>query len=177
MNDGPTKIMLCKNDLNKYEEIGNIDEKNGNIFCKNYPVESVTNMNMKILNYIKKHQESDKYSLFCEEEGLFDLLKEGDINSYIVHYMKWRRCSAYLVIQVSNRGYRYLCYFVDKIYHGAQCFGTSYSNVDYKTIFDEFKKTIKYLDRYKLKNYECLNKVINSSVDCEYSDINTNFGI
>ena len=177
MNDGPTKIILYKNYLNKYEEIGNIDEKNGNIFCKNYPVESVTNMNMKILNYIKKHQESDKYSLFCEEEGLFDLLKEGDINSYIVHYMKWRRCSAYLVIQVSNRGYRYLCYFVDKIYHGAQCFGTSYSNVDYETIEQKFKIKINTLNAYKLKKYEDLSYVLDLSERCNNSDIKNNFGI
>ena len=176
MNEEKTTIFLWKNDLT-YEDIGNIDLEKKTIYNKNYPIESVNNMNIKILNYIKEHQNSDKYNLFCKEEGLFDLLKEGDINSYIVDYIKWRRCSAYLVIQISSRGHRYLCYFVDKIYHSSQSFGTSYSIVEYDAIFDEFKKTIRCLDRYKLKNYECLNKVISSSINNEYTDINTNFGI
>ena len=114
MNEEKTTIFLWKNDLT-YEDIGNIDLEKKTIYNKNYPIESVNNMNIKILNYIKEHQNSDKYNLFCKEEGLFDLLKEGDINSYIVDYIKWRRCSAYLVIQVSSRGYRYLSYFVDNI--------------------------------------------------------------
>lgn len=176
MNQELTKIMLWKNDLT-YEEIGTIDEKNDNVFYKNYPVQSVTNMNMKILNYIKKHQKANKYNLFCEEENLFDVLKEGDINSYIIEYMRWRRCSAYLVIQISNRGYRYLCYFVDKIYHGAQCFGTSYSYVDFPDIEEQFKNKICILNRYKLKKYEDLANVIDLSDNCKYSDIKTNFGI
>ena len=172
-----TKIMLWKNDLNKYEEVGTIDEENGNIIYKNYTVKSVTNMNTKILNYIKKHQKTERSSLLYEEESLFDVLKEGDINSYIVNYIKWRRCSAYLVIQISNRGYRYLCYFVDKIYHTAKSFGTSYSNVDYETIKQKFKIKINTLNAYKLKKYEDLSYVLDLSERCNNSDIKTNFGI
>ena len=176
MNQELTKIMLWKNDLT-YEEIGTIDEENENIFYKNYPVQSVTNMNMKILNYIKRHQKANKYNLFCEEENLFDVLKECDINSYIVDYLKWRRCSAYLVIQISSRGHRYLCYFVDKINHGATSFGTSYYNVEYEAIEQEFKNRINTFNRYKLKKYKDLANVVDLSDKCKYSDIKTNFGI
>lgn len=65
--------------------------------------------------------------------------------------MQWRRCSAYLIIQTSNIGYRYLCYFYDHINHHAQCFGTSYYLVKKTEIInyfnyklDEIKKVIDF---------------------------------
>ena len=175
MSDDLTKVLLWKNDLT-YETVGFIEEENNNVFPKNYSVKSVNNMNIKILNYIKDHQKSEKMDLFKKDAYNYDLLKEDDINSYIVEYMRWRRCSAYLVIQISARGHRYLCYFVDKKYHGAQCFGTSYDCVSYGDIVNQFNTNVSVLSSSRLKGAEDLKCVVNSIKNYN-SDIKEHFGI
>ena len=59
MSDDLTKVLLWKNDLT-YEPVGFIEEENNNVFPKKFSVKSVNNMNIKILNYIKDHQKSEK---------------------------------------------------------------------------------------------------------------------
>ena len=157
---GTNKVLIWKNDLS-YLDIGYIENKKYNqngeecerkisqsLFTG---IQSVDDFNKNILNSIKYYENQ---ILGPKLAHLFDVIKVEDITAFIISQLKWRRCSAYLVIQTSHLGYRYLCYFYDHIHHSAECFGTSYQLVKKNDIIksfnqrlDEIKKVID-LDRY-----------------------------
>ena len=135
---GTNKVLIWKTDLN-YLDVGKID-KDKNIFQILFTgIKSVDDFNQEILNSIKDY-ESQIYN--PKMNTLFDIIRVEDITGFIISQVKWRRCSAYLVIQTSNLGYRYLCYFYDHIHHSAECFGTSYNLVKKTEIIKYFNERL-----------------------------------
>lgn len=100
--------------------------------------------------YIKEHTEKlfKKFGLLDSENGYtsahygvdYDSVKTGDMETFIVSIMRWRRCNGYCVIQMSDLGVRYLVYLISKTNHSAMSFGTSPQVVDKKQVLQEFKK-------------------------------------
>lgn len=138
---GTNKIFIWKNNL-EYLEVGEIKINNSNTVTKSEikqnlftEIQTVDDFNKIILNEINSY-EVDGFRPRIYNS--FNMVEVGDIKSFIISQVKWRRCSAYLVIQTSNEGYRYLCYFYDHIHHSAQCFGTSYSLVKKTEIINYF---------------------------------------
>ena len=142
---GTNKVFIWKNNL-EYLDVGEIkinktenykdkrDVITQNLFTG---LKSVDDFNENVLNQIFCYEVDGFKPRFYD---LFDIIdvKDEDIKSFVISKLKWRRCSAYLVIQTSNLGYRYLCYFYDHIHHSAQCFGTSYSLVKKSEIINYF---------------------------------------
>jgi len=60
-----------------------------------------------------------------------------DINGTIFKILRYRRCTVYLVHQISLRGERYLAYFSDKIVHSGECFGIDSYGVGKDKIIEE----------------------------------------
>jgi hypothetical protein len=75
----------------------------------------VNDMNVKVakilLNLDKHHPPSVK-------------LVEGDIRTYTISVMRWRSCTALIVLQVSNKGMRILSYLDTLVKHRGGGFGT-----------------------------------------------------
>lgn len=161
-------IFLWKKDLT-YEKVGKIEGYM--IYNTKYDMKNVNNMNYKLLYYIREHQITGNSSLYNDE---FDLLEEGDIKSYIIDYIEFNNCGIYLVIQISNYNYKFLCYFVDNIYNR-----TSYENIKKDEIVYKFKDRIEILKKkeelwtiYKYADlYNIFYKVF------LLNEINHNFGI
>ena len=84
--------------------------------------------------------------------------RAGDIIGVCYHIIRWRRCTAYLVIQFSDIGVRNLCYFSDEIKHHAQCFGTSMESVDKNQVF----KCIEENSKKFLENNKIMKVFLNS---------------
>ena len=138
-NINTRKILVWKTN-GDYLDIGKIQDTQDNktevsqiLFTD---INSVDNFNQQILNFIKLYDKK------VFDKNLFELIKAEDITGFIISEMKWRKCKAYLVIQTSKIGYRYLCYFYDKIFHSAECFGTSYRLVEKSDIITEFNKKL-----------------------------------
>ena len=128
-------------------------------------INTVDKFNEKILKLIKSYE----IEFHVQTSSIFDIIEAGDITGYLISKMTWRKCSAYLVIQTSNIGYRYLCYFYDHEHHTGA--GTSYNMVEYKEIINEFKKQID-----KIKNEVNLDKYPKLKQSILNPDYN-NFGI
>ena len=167
MTIGTNKILIVKNNLT-YLDIGEINEQKitQNLFTE---IDSVDKFNENILNLIQSYEMNGFHPKLY---NMFDIIEQNDITAFVIKQLKWRRCSAYLVIQTSNIGYRYLCYFYDKIYHSAECFGTSYNLVEKSEIinhfenkFDEMKDIVDF-NRFPELNEPILNRTFD-----------TNFGI
>lgn len=62
---------------------------------------------------------------------------EDDIHGHLFEIIRYRRCTVYLVIQISSIGSRYLAYIYDKIIHNAQSFGTSASMIKKEDIINK----------------------------------------
>lgn len=60
-----------------------------------------------------------------------------DIQGHLFEIVRYRRCTVYLVIQISTLGVRYLAYIYDKIMHHGQSFGTSASMIKKSDIMDK----------------------------------------
>jgi len=110
----------------------------------------VNEFNSQIIDYI------------YNDNGIGDNVEKwfraGDIIGVCYHILRWRRCTAYLVIQFSDRGTRYLCYFSDEIKHHAQSFGTSMENVDKNQVF----KWIEENSKKFLENNQIMKVFLNS---------------
>jgi hypothetical protein len=147
MEIGTNKIMVWKTNLD-YLEIGELNDSEikQNLFIG---ISSVDNFNRNLLNLIKSYEINGFIPKFY---NIFDIIENEDITAYVISQIIYRRCSVYLVIQTSNIGFRYLCYFYDKIYHNAECFGTSYNLLEKKDIINYFEKTLN-----KIKNTIDLN--------------------
>jgi hypothetical protein len=71
----------------------------------------------------------------------------GDIVGLVLTTLNWRRGTAYLVVQKSKLGTRFLVYFSDKVIHNAASFGTSWENVDKNTIRSGFVDAIQQYNK------------------------------
>lgn len=139
MEINSNKVLVWKNNLD-YLDIGKIEETTQNkqkiVQTLFTGLTSVDNFNKSILDLIESYETKDFNPKFY---NIFDMIQVEDINGFIISQLKWRRCSAYLVIQTSKTGFRYLCYFYDKIHHYGESFGTSYKLVEKKDIINAFR--------------------------------------
>lgn len=62
---------------------------------------------------------------------------EDDIQGHLFEIIRYRRCTVYLVIQISTIGVRYLAYIYDKIIHNGQSFGTDASLIKKEDIINK----------------------------------------
>ena len=165
MNNIGFGYVYIMNKNNEFLKIGELNNSNKNLTL-NSGIKSVDNFNIKFLNYIENTQPLNYYNSF-------DIIKSDDIIGIIFDKLKWRRCNGYLVLQISNKGFRYICYLHDIINHSANSFGTSYNLVKKDYIVQQFIKKISILD--KIIDYSIFPQLkipIN-----HISDIDNHFGI
>lgn len=131
-------IHIMKNDFTPIK-IGTVNREDNNIIINKCGISSVDNFNNKLCNYILNDNGIG--------ENVDEWFKSEDITAVCYYILRWRRCTAYLVIQMSDKGIRYLCYFSDEVKHHAQSFGTSMETVDSKQVYDVLEKQLKnFLD-------------------------------
>ena len=70
--------------------------------------------------------------------------------------MRWRRCTAYLLIQKSNNKVKYVAYLYDKVEHSATSFGTSCHASLIQDIKAEF---VKHKKRLLAKLHKCTKMI------------------
>lgn len=153
-------IHILKKDFSPIK-IATVNRENSEITTVDIGLSSVDNFNSQVCNYIFKDEgyKTDDDEWFQAE----------DIKGVCFHILRWRRCTAYLVIQFSKVGIRYLCYFSDEIKHSAQSFGTSMENVDKEQVFQCLETNLKkFLTENKVlktflngKRIELLNDITN----------------
>ena len=171
MNRDPFKIYLISNNKN-IVHIANIkfqNEKYSDIDILNINNSSVYNFNNQICNYIICDNIYDCTNKPC-------VIISDDIIGVLVDRIRWRRATAYLWIQKSNKNYRYLCYMSDEIKHCAECFGTNVNHVIENQLYkikDRFSKS-KFAETY-IKDYPELQETITSMNDI--NNVNEHFGI
>jgi len=128
-------------------KIGTIDDNTGTIVnvLGNMPYH-LKKINDQILDYIKN---VDSYS-----DNVDKIITSGDITCLIFKVLRWRRCTGFLVLQISNVGLRTLCYLYDKVVHNAVSFGTDIYHVKMDYIHKQIESS--------LKNNEKLKEIINN---------------
>lgn len=136
-------IHILKKDFSPIK-IATINRETSKITTVDIGLSSVDNFNSQVCKYIF----NDK-GYKTEDDEWF---QSEDIKGVCFHILRWRRCTAYLVIQFSPRGTRYLCYFSDEIKHSAQSFGTSMEDVDKEEVFQCLENN--------LKNFLTGNKIL-----------------
>ena len=90
------------------------------------------------------------------EEQYYDIQKgkadiafqNEDLTSVVIGMMKWRRCTGYILAQLSSRGVRCVVYLDDTVRHNAMSFGTSPLCVKAHDCDESMMKALK---RYKSK--------------------------
>ena len=127
-------IYIMKKDFTPIS-IGSVNRENNNITINKSGISSVDNFNNQICNYILKDNGI--------EENVDEWFTSEDITGVCYHILRWRRLTAYLIIQISDKGIRYLCYFSDEVKHHGQSFGTSMETVDSKQVYDVLEKELK----------------------------------
>lgn len=170
-------IFILKNENDKTDnglvKIADVFENN-NIEIKNQDVNNVNIQNKKLCDIIVKNN-----SLLVDDEIrkkiLFKPIITSDILSIIVDIIFWRRATAFLVIQKSDIGIRYLCYITNKITHYGQSFGIDINYVINNSIRDiknrfisSISEAIEHINEYPNIAQDLLN--MNNT-------INTNFGL
>ena len=108
-------IVQNNTNLHKLGTINNDDSREVRLISS--LVDTVNYFNEQIFSFIKQDDGIDT--------DVLHFINSGDINGVIFNIMRWRQCTAYLVIQKSSNSVRYLCYIYDKIKHNGQCFGTT----------------------------------------------------
>ncbi len=151
-------VFIVKNN-NEFVKVGNLG--NDGISIEPSGIDNVDLFNKKVIEYIRS---ADRI-----KTEVYDFIETPEIVGMVVHILRWRRCTGYLVLQKSFAGNRVICYLLDKVVHSAQCFGTSYlevKNADIKTVL---QLTLQKLDTdiKKFKNILKFNDF----------DMNTNYGI
>ena len=122
--------------VDRHVKIGSLN--NDSVDINATGLSSVDSFNKQMLKYISETHDSSKQKFNDNVE----IIESEDIVGIVFHIIRWRRCTGYIVIQLSDRGVRYLCYLVDAIYHKSEAFGTSYQSVQYS----EVKKT--FIEKY-----------------------------
>lgn len=120
-------------------------------------IKSILKLNKKIIDFIKNED-----NIQTHPNKYF---KEDDIEAICYNILRWRRCTAYLFIQISKMGYRHLCYFSDEIKHSSQSFGTSMQHVEKKTIIDIINDNVKNNIIFKAINMNNDSIIIPEDVD------------
>lgn len=107
------------------------------------------------------------YQYILEQNTL--IYYSHDIKCYLFDILKWRSCTAYLLVQTSNRGIRYLAYLDSTVYHhGGGCGNTS---INASNITDpEIKKS--FLNE---KNINKISKVIDTGYVSILKNIKNNY--
>ena len=170
-------IFIIKNEDDKTDngliKVADVFENN-NIKIKSQDVNNVNIQNKKLCDIIVKNN-SCSLSNEEKEEILFKPIITGDILSIIVDIIFWRRATAFLVIQKSDIGIRYLCYITNKITHYGESFGIDINYVVNNSIKDiknrfifSISEAIEYINEYSNIAQDLLN--MNNT-------INTNFGL
>ena len=77
-----------------------------------------------------------------------NVFRNADLTSVVIGMMKWRRCTGYIVAQLSSRGVRCVVYLDDIVRHNAISFGTSPSCVEARDCDESMTKA---LEVYKSK--------------------------
>ena len=97
----------------------------------------VYKLNKNIVTYL-----NDEKNQNIGSEINFKIFEVADIKSYYYKKVAYRRCTAFLFLQVSDLGIRHMCYFSDKVVHSSASFGTSMEHVKkediFKFIIDDF---------------------------------------
>lgn len=124
-----------------------IDEK----YIKSFPVLTVQRVVCKIKAEINKYETNDiKY--VHPNELKHKIFKIDDVVFMVANIGKWRRGSAYVVVQISEKNdgaARVSIYTTNTIFHSAQCFGTTPSKIESQELLDEY---------VNLKNIDTLMK-------------------
>ena len=136
-------IHILKKDFSPIK-IATVNRETSEITTVDIGLSSVDNFNSQVCNYIFNEEGYKTY-----EENWF---QSEDIKGVCFHILRWRRCTAYLVIQFSPRKTKYLCYFSDEINHSTQSFGTSMEDVDKEEVFQCLENN--------LKNFLTENKIL-----------------
>ena len=140
--------------------------ENHNVKVTKTGISSVDNFNKQVCDFITKDDGVNQKQVILSE----------DIIGALVTIMRWRRATAYLWIQKSNNGHRYLCYITDELKHSAQSFGTGIESV-MRTHIYTIKETFceyKYHEKYT-ENYPELNKIFQMMSDIK--NVDKHFGI
>ena len=125
------------------KEVSVCNRENGDVNVVTNQISSIYGLNSQLSKYIL----SDK----SYETNVEEWFESEDIKAVCFYIMRWRRCTAYLVIQFSDNGYRYLCYFSDEVKHQGQSFGTTMELVNKKEVFDAMKENLKlFLNESKI---------------------------
>lgn len=80
--------------------------------------------NRQVANFIAKSKSDKHFSV--DRSMLYKVIAMcGDIIGILLHYIQYRRCTGYVILQVSSLGSRIMVYFDDVIVHFATSFGTT----------------------------------------------------
>ena len=163
------KFYVMKNDWSPLE-IAEVNEDDNTVKMNKTPNSVVNKLNENIVSYLK---EDDKHSI--GQTINFKIFKSGDVKSYYYHNIKWRRCTAFLFLQISKLGIRHICYFSDKVNHHGQSFGTSMNHVK----DHEVKNVIINMLKNDNNTKNVLENVFNISFDDSFDmeTLNLSFGI
>lgn len=126
------KVHVMKKDFNPIN-VSSISRETHEISIIDTGLSSVDSFNSQISNFILNDNG------FKDDEEWF---RADDIIGVCYHILRWRRCTAYLVIQFSDKGFRHLCYFSDEIKHHAQSFGTSIETVNKAQVFTSMRSNL-----------------------------------
>jgi len=154
-------IYLVKNDGSQLK-IGTIDNNNGKLIISLQDNE----------NYIEEIQEYNSLILQNIYQSRIKNLEEFIINCYDIESLligkgKWRKCTAYFIIQKSDNGLRFITYLDDTIMHNGECFGTGIESITNDLLKKMFKEYLrKFIDnadndlvelvKMKIKNFDIL---------------------
>lgn len=133
------KVHVMKKNFDPIE-ISNISRDTNEISTIDIGISSVNTFNYQISEYILN---DDTYStIVCGDLNMEEWFRADDIIGVCYHILRWRRCTAYFVIQFSEKGFRHLCYFSDEIKHNGQSFGTSMETVDKDQVFTTMRSNL-----------------------------------
>lgn len=104
----------------------------------NSGVDLVNAMNILICNHFNSKLPESHLSCHVKKFGVGKIDGKEVITSYVSKLLRYRRCTAMVVVQISDRGVRFLLYMYDEIIHNGGGFGTSCNFT-----IDEAKKIIK----------------------------------
>lgn len=148
-------IYLVKNDGSKLN-IGTIENINGKLEIKieNYE------------NYIEEIQEYNRLILQNIYQSRINNLDEFIINCYDIESLligkgKWRRCTAYFIIQKSDNGLRFTTYLDDTIMHNGESFGTGIESITNDLLKKMFKE---YLQEFIDNNEHELVEIVKINI-------------
>jgi hypothetical protein len=130
------KVYVMKKNFDPIE-ISNISRVTNEISTVDIGISSVDSFNYQISKFILNDG-----TLVCGDLNLEEWFRADDIIGVCYHILRWRRCTAYFVIQFSEKGFRHLCYFSDEIKHNGQSFGTSVETVDKNQVFTTIRSNL-----------------------------------